>query len=234
MKKIIAIGLTLLVSLVYSQNESSKIDKQNAVFTIRGHAGVPAGLSSDMFRFAFKGVYEFDLTANYRLFDNFHMGIGFRQTAFKNNPNYFTYHKDKYTSFTIPYDTRFIVNSFIINLGYDKFYSDKFYINYTVQSGIAMSQFKKVIEDSSDSNKPFQPKKFSTPFIKAQTSFNFIVDPKLSFNIYFGYQSVLFNFDPRSPRMNQYDELRKKSNKHGIAWLSFGFGFNVLIDKKTK
>jgi hypothetical protein len=234
MKKFITIGLVLFFGFLYSQTDGPKIDKQNALFTIRGHAGVPAGLSSNMFRFAFKGVYEFDLTANYRLFDNFHMGIGFRQTAFKNNPDYFTYYKDPKTTFTIPYDTRFMVNSFIINLGYDKFYSDKFYINYHLQSGIAISEFKKVIEDTSFKNKPIQATKFSTPFIKAQTSFNFIVDPKLCFNIYLGYQSVLFNFDPRSPRMNQYDELREKSNKHGIAWLSFGFGFNVLIDKKTK
>ncbi len=223
----------LFIQLI-SFAQSTKIDKKNAAFTIRGSGGVPASFSSNMFKFGFKGVYEFDITVNYKLFDNFHIGLGYRQTLFKNNPKYFTYYKDPRTTFTIPYDTRFQVQSFILNLGYDHFFTDKFYITYNIQSGIANSQFLKVIQDTSFYNRPYQPSDYQSPFIKAQGTFNFIVEPKLSFNFYFGYQSLLFNYDPRSSRMNQYEELRNKSNKQGIAWLSFGFGFNVLLDNKNK
>lgn len=240
------IKFTLIFCLVafyaIGQESSSNLkDKQNALFTIRSQAGIPTTISSNAFRFAFKGIYDIDLSVNARPFGNFFAGLGYERCEFKINKAEFVRYQappknpnQPNTNYTLAYDTKLRVNNVFINLGYDKFKKDNIYLSLSLQAGVTFSKYTDGIPDSSGYNKPFQSPEFTSPYLRPCSSVNFIVSPKLAFNLFFNYTNLLTNFDPRDPRINQFESVTEKSNKQGIGWITFGFGFNVLLDKKKK
>ncbi len=226
----------------FGQEQSSPNlkNKQNALFTIRSHVGIPTSISSNAFRFSFKGIYNIDLSVNSRLLNNFVVGLGYERCEFKLNKAEFVKYQapqkqnQKPGNFSLSYDTKLRINNLFVNIGYDKFKKDNIYLNLSLQAGVSLSEYTDGIPDSSLFNQPYQSTLISGPYIRPSSSANFIVSPNLAFNIFFNYTNLLTNFDPRAPRINQYSTVRDKSNKHGIGWITFGFGFNVLLDKKKK
>jgi hypothetical protein len=208
---------------------SQKIDKQNAPFTIRGNIGIPRTISSKMFRTAFNGIFESNLSVNARLFGNFYAGLGYQATYFQNNKFLqFTYFNN-----SIPYNTRILGNGGFIKLGVDKFFSDRGYMSYSINSGVMQCKYSNVNLDTTSNNKPFGNIIFIAPYVQPEVSVNFMVENNLSFSIMLSYTTLFSNFDAKAPRLNQFEEVRKKSNNYYMSWLNIGFGFSVLINSKT-
>lgn len=208
---------------------SQKIDKQNSLLTIRGNIGIPRSISSKMFKTAFNGIFEANLSFNVRLFDNFFVGIGYQAAQFQNNK----FLKFQYFNNSIPYDTRLTANCGFVKLGYDKFFSEKGYMSYCLNSGFMQCNYSNVNLDTNINNKPFGKLIFSAPYIQPEVSANFIVDNTISFSIMLSYTTLFSNFDPKAPRFNHFEEVKKTSNKYYMSWLNIGFGFNILINTKS-
>jgi hypothetical protein len=209
---------------------SQKIDKQNAKFTVRGNIGIPRTISSSMFQTAFSGVAEGNLSFNVRLFNNFFVGLGYQMSYFQNNK----FLKFQYFNNSIPYNTRFTGNGGFVKLGYDQFFSEKGYMSYSINSGVMQYNYSFVNLDTNINNKPYGKLLFLSPYVQPEISANFIVDNTLSFSIMLSYTTVFDKFDPKSPRFNHFNEIRSASNKYYMSWLNIGFGFNVLINSKSK
>ena len=211
---------------------SQKTDKQNALFTIRGNVGIPRAISSNQFRKSFNGVFEANLSVNARLFSNFYAGIGYQHTNFLNREEVFVFYRVKQGA--LSYNTRLLCNSGFVKLGFDTFFSEIGYMSYSINTGIMFNNYAYINSDSSIANAPFPPKTFITPFIQPEISANFIVENNLSFSIFLNYNTMLYRFNPKAPRFNQVEEVKIKSNNYFISYLTFGFGFNVLINSKSK
>jgi hypothetical protein len=213
---------------------SQKIGQKNALITIRGNIGIPKGISSSMFRTSFAGIYEANLSLNFRVFDNFFVGAGYQNTQFQNNRflQQQVYNKG---TISVSYDTRLLSSGIFVKLGYDKFFSEKGYFSYSLNTGLTVNRYLNVNADTSARNQPLQPQNFNVPYAQAEVSANFIVEENLSFSLMLSYNTLFQRFDARAPRFNQFEEIRNTSNKYFIGWLSFGVGFNVLIKtKKTR
>jgi hypothetical protein len=229
-------NLLLLLFTLNSLVTLSQPKEQNSLVTVRGNIGIPKPISSRMFKTSFNGVFEANLSVCYRLFDNFHAGLGYQNSYFQNNEKVFVYYTvpapQKTGGATLSYNTRLMGHSGFVRLGYDKFFSKKGYMSYALNTGFMKGGYLNVIPDTSDRNKPLQPAYFVAPFIQPEAAANFIVDPTLSFSIMLSYTTVLRTFDPRSPRFNHIGQVNTASNGYMMSWFNIGFGFNVLINGK--
>ncbi len=226
MKRLLILLFLGLSSLGFSQKDK----QENALFTIRGNLGLPRTVSSKMYRTSFGGVFEGNLSLNLRLFSNFFAGVGYQASYFQNNKNVFVYYRSN--SGALSYNTRLLAQGAFVKLGYDKFFADNKYMSYSLNSGLMFVNYYNVNLDTTAANRPYVSQKFSAPFIQPEVSVNFIVDKQLSFSLMLCYTTVFYKYDPKAPRFAQFDEVRLKSNNYFMSWFGFGFGFNVLLNKK--
>jgi hypothetical protein len=226
MKKLLSVCFMFIVFISFSQKEN----KENSFFTIRGNIGIPRVISSQMFRTSFAGFYESNLSFNIKILSNFYTGIGYQNTHFQNNK----FLKYQYFNASIPYNTRLMCHGVFFKLGYDKFFSETGYASFALNSGVMLNNYFNVNADTSKNNKPFVIKDFSATYLQPETSVNFIVDKHLSFSIMLSYTTLFYKFDPKAPRFAHFQEIKSSSNNYFMGWFNFGFGINILIDKKQK
>lgn len=228
--------LVLIVLLVSGSFYCQQKPNVNALFTIRGQVGIPKGVGSQMFSTSFKGIYEANISANYRLFANVTAGLGYHNNQFINNKRIFVQYtvpaNQKTGGGALTYETRMVTQGGFVRLGYDKFFSDIGFASFALNSGIMSGVFKKVIPDTSAANKPLVAPSFNAPYVQPEISINFITEKLLSFSIFMSYTTVFYKFDPKAPRFNHINEVRDSRNNYPMNWINIGFGFAVLIDTK--
>lgn len=226
MRKILVLILVCVSAFCFSQSK-----KKNALYTIRGNIGISRPISSSAFRNCFAGVYEGNLSLNLRVVDKFYLGIGYQSNLFQNSKflKEKFYINSKQTS--VSYNTSLVGNSGFIKLGYDKFFSDKGYISYSINTGLMFAHYADVNADTTSYNQPYGALKFSAPYVQPEISFNFIAETRLSFSIMLSYTTLFYDFDPKAPRFNHFTEINTKSNNYFMSWFNIGFGFNVLLGK---
>lgn len=227
MKKVLLAILFFASAAVFAQ----KADGENPFFTIRGNVGIPRSTGTMMFRNAFSGIYEVNLSFDFKLFSNFRAGVGYQNDLFKVNKR-FVYYKAQNGS--LSYNTQIITHGGFLRLGYDQFVSKTTYMNYSLNSGMMFANYTSVIADTSAANQPYGPLKFSAPYVQPELSVNFIVGEErlMSLSIMLSYTTQFYKFDPKSPRMNQFSEVYIKENRYYPNWINIGLGFNVLIRGK--
>ncbi|MBI2723226.1 MAG: hypothetical protein HYX39_13715 [Bacteroidetes bacterium] len=230
MRKFLSIFCLLLAITFLGQDNFA--NKQNALVTIRGNIGIPRTVSSQMFRTCFAGVYETNLSVNIRIAGNFFVGMGYQNSYFQNNK----FLKFKYFNASIPYNTRIAQHAGFIKLGTDKFFSPTGYMSYSLNAGLLQLNYTNVNADTNKLNRPYGFTKFISPYVQPEMSVNFIVDEKqtMSLSIILSYTTLFSHFDPKAPRFNQFEEINGKKNNYYMTWFNIGFGFTVLINKKSK
>lgn len=207
--------------------QDAPIKKDNLPFIIRAHVGIPKTISSSMYRQSFNGFYEGDISFNLKLTGNFYLGIGYQSTYFQNNK----FLQKKVYNASVPYETRLIGDCPFVKLSYDKFVKSNVYIDYSLNYGYMLARYTSVNEDTTAYNKPYGAKTFNSHYVQPEISANFIVDRSLSFSVLLAYTTLFQKFDPKSPRFNQFEEVRLKNNNYFMSWITFGFGVNVLLGK---
>jgi hypothetical protein len=234
MRQILLSVFSVLLLPVMAQFER----KENALVTIRGNVGIPKPISSKMFRTAFNGIFEANLSVNYRLFNNFHLGLGYQNSYFQNNKEVFVYYKvppkQATSGGSLSYNTRLMGHCGYLRIGYDRFFSDKGYMSYALHSGLMEGLYQNVVADSSVDNKPTVRPDLFAPYLQPEMTVNFIVDRTLSFSIMVSYTTLLYKFDPKAPRFNHIEQVRNSTNRYLMSWFNIGFGFTVLINNKNQ
>jgi hypothetical protein len=220
--------LALLLSVLLSFSaHSQSAKKENAPVTIRGVIGISRATSSQQFRQSFDGVFEANISLNFKVKKQFFIGAGYQSDFFKNKE---TIQYKNYNA-SIPYNTQLVGNSAYVKLGYDQFL-EKVYMSYALNVGYSFFQYKNVNQDSSLANQPFVGISFSAPYLQPEIAVNFLTDRRLSFSIILSYTTLFYFYDPKAPRFNQFEEINDLSNKAVMGWINIGFGFNILINKK--
>lgn len=210
-------------SLFMAQNAK----QENAPITIRGVIGIPRATSSEQFRKSFAGLYEANLSVNFRLPKNLFAGAGYQSTFFKNNDAI----KYKYFNANIPYNTQLIGNSGFIKFGYDHPFSKGFF-SFSLNAGYSFFHYENVNQDTSVANRPYVDTKFTAPYLQPEIAVSFLADRLLSFSILLSYTTLFYHYDPKAPRFNQFEEINDLSNTYVMSWINIGFGFNILINRK--
>ncbi len=228
MKKII-LSLSLLIC-VCTFAQTPKIDKKNAIVSIRGIVGIPKTISSSMFHTSFNGVFEANLSLNVRLFGNVFAGAGYQNSFFQNNREIFVFYRIGSQS----YETKMMGQGGFIKLGFDKFFTERAYMSYALNTGLMYCNYSFINNDTSAANLPIVPRSFISPYVQPEMSLNVIVDKTLSFGFILSYTTLFTKFDPKAPRFNQIEEVHSKGNKYFMSWFNFGFGFHILLNKKAK
>lgn len=217
--------MIILPSIFFGQD--APIKKDNLPIIVRAHVGIPKPISSSQYRKSFNGFYEGDISINFKLVDNFYMGVGYQSTYFQNN----RFLQKKVYNASVPYETRLIGDCPFVKLSYDKFYKSNMYVDYSINYGYMIARYTNVNEDTTDYNKPYGAKFFNSHYVQPEISANFIVDRRLAFSVLLSYTTMFYKYDPKAPRFNQFEEVRFKNNNYFMSWITFGFGVNVLLGK---
>lgn len=225
--KIIYLALCLPYFIFAQETTTSFADRENPPFIIKTNIGIPRTISSQMFRKSFAGLYEANISLNFKLLKNVYMGVGYQNTDLKNVDSL----KFKVYNASLPYNTHFIGNSPFVKLGFDKFYKKNVYVSYSLSYGYMLAKYINVNEDTTFKNKPYGAQSFSSHYLQPELSANFIIDEHLAFAVMLNYTTVFYKFDPKAPRFNHFDIVNKKSNNYYMSWFSLAFGVNVLIGK---
>jgi hypothetical protein len=226
--------LYILIFVVVAFLGNSQEQKKSAPFTVRGGIGIPRTIISNMFRTAFNGVYEANLSFNKRIFNNFFIGMGYQNSHFQNNKAVFATKvfvdpkSGQATGNSISYNTRLDGHAGFLKVGYDRFFN-KGYVSYALNVGYMSCKYLNVNGDTSDANKPLVGPSFGAAYVQPELGINFMTDGRLTFSLLLGYTTMLDHFNPREPRFNQFGEVNEKSNKYFMSWLTIGFGFNILF-----
>ncbi len=223
MRKIVLL-LVLFIPFV-SLAQGSK--KENAPVTIRGIIGISRATSSEQFRKSFAGLYEANISLNFKVNKNYFIGVGYQSDFFKNNESI----KYKYYNDSVPYNTQLIGHGAFVKFGYD-YFLEKNYVSFVLNAGYSFFHYANVNQDSSLANQPFVGTSFSAPYLQPEIAINFLTDRNLSFSIILSYTTLFYHFDPKAPRFNQFEQINDLSNKAVMGWFNIGFGFNILINKK--
>lgn len=212
-------------------------EKLNARFVIKVDAGIPKPITSQLFRKSFNGFYDASVSFNLRTVGNFYFGIGYENIFFKCNA-IIRQQISTNTAVTVPYDTRILADAPFVVLSYDKYFKPGSYASFGLNYGYIIGRFTSVIEDTSGANLPSVPKGFSAQFIKPEASLNFTDKENqwISFKVSIAYTTVILNYDPKAPRLNQFGfedpyTRKKYSNKYYMSWITFGFGLNFLLGR---
>ncbi|MBK7311657.1 MAG: hypothetical protein IPI93_13005 [Sphingobacteriaceae bacterium] len=226
------IALILILFPLFFLGQEKPAEKLNARFVIKTSAGIPKPITSNLFRKSFNGFYDLGISFNFRTVGNFYFGIGYQNVFFKNN----AYLKQQVYNASIPYDTRLLADIPFVAISYDKYFKSDSYIKYSLNYGYILGKYTNVNPDTSEKNKPLISKGFSGQYIRPEVSFNFIDKDNtwVSFSVMVSYTTLLYKYDPRSPRFAHFYELQPISNRYAMSWLTVGFGINVLLGQSKE
>ncbi len=224
--KTVIITFLIFSSLVFhAQDAPFRADRRT--FAFKAHVGIPKTLTSNMFRTAFNGVFDANVSFNLNLFEHVYMGIGYRHFQFENNKMF----KQILFKASIPYNTKLVGHSPFVTLNYHHNLKSNFFLNYGLDYGFVLASYSKINEDTTSFNKPFGLKNFNSHLVQPSISANWMVDQYLAFTVLFSYTTMFSQFDPRAPRFNHFEKINEKSNNYFMSWFTFGFGVNVLFGK---
>lgn len=233
MQRFFILFSALLPFLISAQSRIKTPD-----FAVKGFVGIPQTISSNMFRTAFSGVYSLGASVDFRAFDNFFVGLGIKNTRFKNNEGLFASQSypeldpvsGKPTGKILLYNTRLDLSSGFVRFGYNKYF-ERGYLSYALNVGVSMANYTRVIDSKAPENMPSVATSFQCGFLQPEISYNFLTDGRLNFSILTSYNILIKKFDPKAPRFNGIAEIRTAKNNMPISWLNLGFGFTVILGK---
>lgn len=222
MKYIISCFILMSYLVSFSQDKAPVLPK----FSIRANVGIPKIASSAQFRNSFTGVITADASANYKLFSDFFVGLGYSYTYFKCQKYFRDPLRDNI-------NTTLQMQNGYLKIGYDKFFSDNGFATFSLNMGYNVSDYKSV-RYKNDSLMGKYPTQFKSAFIEPMIGLYLMVDPNFAIGGHLSYNYNFSQFNPLHPQFNQWGPYgyTNLSNKWNISVVTLGFGFYYGIATK--
>ena len=214
--------LLLFILSGYAQVDSSGIDGEPVVseenelpseppekihpFSIRLSSGVPNPLSSELYRKNFIGIYEVNLSFNFRIGKYFYTGIGGNNSLLSLSNRTRFGAKTKMQSFAV----------FIRN-GYDYYHSKKIFSSFFLVSGYKKGFYTGILNLE---KKPRNPN-FEFFYLQPGYSINFFSEERLTLGFYAALQGMFWKFNPDQVNLSDAGvEVSKfKNNQNAGFWI---------------
>ncbi len=200
---------------------------------IRASCTVPKVTTSKAFRISYTGVYDAQLSLNFRIASNLNVGLGYKNALF--TPQ--LYFRQKGLS------TRLQVHDAFARFGYDHIFSDRGFVSFSLDAGYSYNKYTSVkfVHDTLNGKYPTY---FGNYFLRPEISVYFLVEESFAFGFTFSYNYCLYPYDPKYNGFGSYADSKSTAsnliyegvgykNKANMGWFSFGFGFYYGFKKKT-
>lgn len=216
----------LLFTWCIASSQQEKSPPELPRFSIRANAGIPKIASSKQFRNSFSGVITGDASVDCKLFSNFFTGIGYSYTYYKCQKYFRDPLRDNI-------NTILQTQNGYVKVGYDKFFSERGFVTFSVNMGYSLSQYKSV-RYKNDSLKGKYPTQYSNAFIEPMIGVYFIVDPNFAIGGHLSYNYNFAQFNPLYPQFNEWGPYGYTgiSNKWNMSLITLGFGFYYGLARK--
>lgn len=225
--------LFLFILSTFAQVDSSGIDNETTLidedelpseppekihpFSIRLSSGVPNPLSSELFRKSFIGIYEANLSFNFRLGRYFYTGIGANNSLLSLSNRTRFGSKTKMQSFAV----------FIRN-GYDYYHSKKIFSSFFLVTGYKKGFYTGILNLD---KKPQNPN-FDFFYLQPGYSINFFSEERLTLGFYAALQGMLWQFNPDQVNLSDAGvEVSKYNNNQNAGFWIIGLEMYIGIGK---
>jgi len=178
--------LLILSAFLFPFSQGNAQDREPLpFFSIRGSCSIPKIVGSEAFRISFLGVYDANLTFNFRMGKKLTIGIGYQSCIFNQTATF------KYKGL----DTKLQIHNGLIRIGYDKYTSAKSFASLSVTSGYGVNKYTavKAVRDSLNGK---YPTFFTATFLRPEASINFLVEDNFAFGVLIAYNMILSQYDP--------------------------------------
>lgn len=190
----------------YEDKPPSNPPKSIHLIQLRLNGGVPNPLTSQVMRKAFIGIYEANLSVNFRLGNYGYVGAGFKNALFSvSNHTRFSNH------------TKLQTNSAYLRVGYDKYVNGSVFSSYYLNVGYTQGFYTAVDAKA----KAAGNLNMSAAFLQPTYSINFFAEERMTLGFYAGYHYMMWRFDPyqidlesTDPNFNKY-----KSSANASYWI---------------
>lgn len=200
--------------------------------SIRASCTVPKIISSKAYRTSYSGIYDGQVSVNFRVAGNINVGLGYKSALF--TPQLYFRQKGL--------NTKLQVHDGFLKFGYDHMFSRGF-VAFSIDGGYSYNKYTNVIfiHDSLNGKNPTD---FASFFLRPEIAVNFLVEENFAFGFIFAYNYCLYKYDTSYNGFGSYADSKSTSNniiyegtsygnKANIGWFSFGFGFYYGFKKKT-
>lgn len=204
----------------YMESKRIHTDFKESLFSIRAAVTLPAPVSNRELKEKFRGIYEFNISANMRLFAGFFAGLGFKNSLLGTNriPNPVS---------GLYLNTKMQLNTPYVKLGYNHFHNENVFSTIALNAGYTSGFFTNVV----NVNNPVLDKTYTSVLIEPEYSINFAVEENFAFGIFVSYSYLATPFNPYNIALQDVTSIVGNTNK-ATGIISFGFGFYVGMGKK--
>jgi len=186
-------------------------------FSLRISGGVPNPVASELFRKRMIGIYEVNLSSNFRIGKYFHIGVGLNNSLFSiSNRAKFNAH------------TKLQLYSGFIRIGYDKYHHGKMFSSFYLNSGYTQGFYTGVL---SMDTKP-RNLNVNMGFVQPTYSINFFAEERMTLGFYGGVHYNFWQFNP--DQINLVDagvDISKFKNNSNAAYWIIGLEMYIGLGK---
>ncbi|MES2513175.1 MAG: hypothetical protein V4580_03490, partial [Bacteroidota bacterium] len=176
---------------------------------------------SQSFRNSFSGVVEGNVNVTCKLVSDFFFGVGYSYTYYKSQKVF----RDQNVN------TNMQSQNGYLKLGYDKFYSDRGFVTFSVNMGYNFNQYKG-LKYRSDTLVGKYPTKFSSAFVEPVIGLYLMVDPNFAIGGHISYNYNFSKYDPTYPGFDRWFDYKRVKNNWNMSMITVGFGFYYGLVRK--
>ena len=204
-------------AVILEDGPPSEPPKSIHIVSIRLNGGVPNPASSQLFRKRMIGIYEANVSVTLRLGKYMYAGLGYKNALFSvSNRTKFGNH------------TKLQTNSAYARIGYDKYHSGKVFSSIYLNGGYMHGFYTSV------TNQDTKPHDLNvrTTFIQPNYSINFFAEERMTLGFYFGYNYMLWQFDPDQINLRDTDpDVSKFSTSGNASYWIIGLEMYIGLGK---
>lgn len=184
----------------------SEIPSKIHPFSIRLSGGVPNPLASELFRKRMIGIYEVNVSGNFRIGEYFSVGVGINNSLFSiSNRTKFAAH------------TKLQLYGGFVRLGYDKYHHGKMFSSIYLTGGYSQGVYTGVV------NMDTKPHNLNVymGFMQPTYSINFFAEERMTLGFYGGVRYNFWQFDPEQINLADagVDISKFKNNSNAMYWI---------------
>lgn len=184
----------------------SEVPAKIHTFSLRISGGVPNPLASELFRKRMIGIYEINISSNFRIGKYFYVGAGLNNSLFSiSNRTKFNAH------------TKLQLYSGFVRIGYDKYHHGKMFSSFYLNSGYTQGIYTGVL------NMDTKPRDLNVKmgFIQPTYSINFFAEELMTLGFYGGVRYNFWQFNPDQINLADagVDISKFKNNSNAAYWI---------------
>ncbi len=200
-------------SLVFAQDDDGGSDKVNvrpSRYSVRTEISVPSPVNG-AWRKSMVGVFETNLSFNYKVSHDFFIGAGYKGAFFYTPPKFYIFELK----------TKMKTHSGFLRIGYDLYKTNTYFISPAINSGWTYTRYSNIVCKKNPIT--WEPE-YQSWFIEPQLTFNFLPEPNFGISLNLSFVLVDHVWDPEFICLQDHIDFSEVRTDALTSYINLGFG----------